>query len=99
MCDSWARAHYGPDWAQLDAPRHLQIPTRRSIEHLAAGVDLELVHVEDDSGVFQIWGSEREHPRSPVLRLARWLAARRQAARLRRVGEGDQAAFYLRRLT
>ncbi len=99
IADSWARLHYGPDWAQLDAPRHLQIPTRRSIERLAAGVGFELVHVEDDSGVFQIWGSERALPRSPVVRLARWLAARRTASRLRRAGQGDQAAFYLRRLT
>jgi SAM-dependent methyltransferase len=99
LADSWARDHYGPAWAQLDAPRHLQIPTRRSIERLAAGVGLELVHVEDDSGVFQIWGSERAHSRSSVLRLVRWLVARRKAARLRRAGAGDQAAFYLRRLT
>ena len=99
LADSWARAHYGPDWAQLDAPRHLQIPTRRSIEQLAAGVGLELVHIEDDSGVFQIWGSERDPPRNSVLRLVRWLAARRRAARLRRAGAGDQAAFYLHRLT
>jgi 2-polyprenyl-3-methyl-5-hydroxy-6-metoxy-1,4-benzoquinol methylase len=99
LADSWARRHYGRDWAQLDAPRHLQIPTRRSIERLAAGAGLELVHVEDDSGVFQIWGSERAHPPSPVLRFVRWLVARHEAARLRRAGKGDQAAFYLRRLT
>jgi len=99
LADSWARRHYGADWAQLDAPRHLQIPTRRSIEFLAAGAGLELLHVEDDSGVFQIWGSERDLPHSPIPRLVRWLSARRQAARLRRAGQGDQAAFYLRRLT
>lgn len=99
LADSWARRHYAADWAQLDAPRHLQIPTRRSIELLAAGAGLELVHVEDDSGVFQIWGSEQDLPRRPALRFVRWLAARHQAARLRRAGQGDQAAFYLRRLT
>ena len=29
--DGWARSHYGPDWVQLDAPRHLHLPTRKSV--------------------------------------------------------------------
>lgn len=99
IADSWARTHYGADWAQLDAPRHLQIPTRASIERLAARTGLHVESVVDDSGVFQIWGSERSLPRGGAARFLRWLLARRQAARLRRAGRGDQAAFYLRRLT
>lgn len=99
LADSFARRHYGADWAQLDPPRHLHIPTRRSLAILAAANGLELFDVEDDSGVFQIWGSERERPGSGPARFVAWLAARRIAARLRRAGEGDQAAFYLRRLT
>ena len=99
LADSWARVHYGADWAQLDAPRHLQIPTRASIGRLAERTGLRVEHVVDDSGVFQIWGSERSLPRAGAARFIRWLAARRQAARLRRAGDGDQAAFYLRRPT
>ena len=99
LADSWARAQYGADWAQLDAPRHLQIPTRESIGRMAERTGLRVEHVVDDSGVFQIWGSERSLPRAGAARFIRWLAARRQATRLRRGGQGDQAAFYLRRLT
>jgi SAM-dependent methyltransferase len=95
--DSFACARYRADWAQLDAPRHLHIPSRAGIERLAAESGLELVHVEDDSGVFQIWGSEAESYAHGPARLLRWLAARRQAARLRRAGQGDQLACYLRR--
>ncbi len=107
IADSWARRHFGADWVQLDAPRHLQIPTRRAIETLAKTAGLRLIRVEDDSGPFQIWGSE-------VLRKGRSFAAgsraarrglgirarigaRWQARRLRRRGLGDQACFYLRR--
>jgi len=97
LADGWARERYGADWAQLDAPRHLQIPTRRTIERLAARAGLVVDHVEDDSGVFQIVGSERAPEAGPLRRTLRALAARRIAARLRRAGRGDQAAFYLRR--
>lgn len=94
IADSWARDHYGPDWVQLDAPRHLAIPTRASLARLAQDCGLSLVRIDDDSGVFQIWGSERALPPRGPARLLRWLAARRQAARIRRAGRGDQAAFY-----
>lgn len=95
--DSWARRHYDGAWAQLDPPRHLHIPTRASIERLAATEGFELFHVEDDSGPFQILGSEPRQLGGAIARGIRWLAARRQAARLRRAGLGDQAAYYLRR--
>ncbi len=95
--DSWARRHYGAAWAQLDAPRHLHLPTCASIEHLAAAEGFELFHVEDDSGPFQILGSEPRPAGGAVTRGIHWLAARRRAARLRRAGLGDQAAYYLRR--
>lgn len=107
LADSWARRHYGADWVQLDAPRHLQIPTRRSIEFLAERFGLRLVHVEDDSGPFQIWGSElycADHAligagrggRRELSLLSRG-QARWRARRLRRARIGDQATFYLRR--
>jgi hypothetical protein len=105
--DGWARSHYGSDWAQLDAPRHLHLPTRRSIECLADRVGLELVDVVDDSGAFQIWGSEvcrRGVPLSragrggrSVLTIAGRLRARVRAWQLRARAQGDQACFYLRK--
>ena len=105
--DSWAYRHYGADWCQLDAPRHAHLLTRKSIEILCAGAGLRIAHVEDDSGPFQIWGSElyrkdvarAELEKAPLPgRLRNWLArlrARSQALDLRRQGLGDQACFYL----
>jgi hypothetical protein len=92
---------------QLDAPRHLHLPTRRAVEILAAESGLRLLQAVDDSGPFQIWGSElyrRDIALSGPGRSGRgalpwWIRARArgEARRLRRQGLGDQACFYLRR--
>ena len=106
--DSWARRHYAGDWVQLDAPRHLHLHTRRSLEWLAARSGFRLVHEVDDSGPFQIWGSElyrrgiplveAGHGGSGVLGMGERLSARVRARRLSRTGLGDQACFTLRRI-
>lgn len=108
VAEGWAARHYGPDWVQLDAPRHLHVPTCAGVERLAAAHGFRLVHVEDDSGPFQIWGSELYRRDVPLvdggrggrraLGLAARLAARWRARALRRRCEGDQRCFYLQRL-
>ena len=105
VADGWAARHYGPDWVQLDAPRHLHVPTRRSIERLASDYGFRVVGAADDSGPFQIHGSELYRRDTALVEAGRAgpgltarLAARWQARRLRRRGEGDQACFYLRRV-
>jgi SAM-dependent methyltransferase len=108
LADSWARDHYAEDWVQLDAPRHLHLHTRASIAMLASAFGFRIEHVADDSGPFQIWGSElyrRDIALSEAGRGGRRLAgvwarwgARRQAKKLRQAGRGDQACFYLQRM-
>lgn len=97
LADSWAFERHGADWAQLDAPRHLQIPTRRAIERLARDYGLVVDRIVDDSGPFQILGSGT--PLRRGARFAPWraLGARLRARALRRAGRGDQAAFFLRK--
>jgi SAM-dependent methyltransferase len=109
LADSWARRHYAANWAQLDAPRHLHIPTRRSIAMLAERSGFRVTHVADDSGPFQIWGSELYRRGIPLAQAGRggslelsWLdrlTARFRARRLTRRAIGDQACFYLQRLS
>lgn len=101
---------YGADWVQIDAPRHLYLHSRRSLEILAgdAGFRVEAVHF--DSTAFQFWGSEQYRMDVPLLdrrghaagcdgalfdrrRMRAWA---REAVRLNRSGEGDQATFFLR---
>jgi SAM-dependent methyltransferase len=108
VAEGWACAHYGADWVQLDAPRHLHVPTRRSIERLAAAHGFRLLRVDDDSGPFQIWGSELYRRDVPLVEGGRGgrralgaalrLRARWRARGLRRRGLGDQRCFYLRRV-
>lgn len=107
VADGEARRCYAEDWVQIDAPRHLHLHTRASIEALAREADFRLMHVEDDSGPFQVWGSEL-YRRDVALsgagrggaRVFGWparLAFRWRARRWRRAGRGDQACFYLQR--
>ena len=108
---SYAWQHYGVDWVQLDAPRHLYLFARESIDHLAAATGFDVVDVAFDSDAFQFWGSEqyrrgialrdeRSHAVNPAgglfgaAELADWS---RRAVELNRQGQGDQAAFLLRK--
>ncbi|HVU23770.1 MAG TPA: methyltransferase domain-containing protein [Opitutus sp.] len=59
LADSWARRHYGANWVQWDAPRHLWLPTRLAMSRLAEAAGLALLDSWDDSTGFQVWGSER----------------------------------------
>lgn len=108
VADSWACREYGADWIQLDAPRHLHLPTRASIARLCDEFGFRLARVVDDSGPFQIWGSELVRRGVPLVEAtqkrrrffsaeAGWVA-RIRAWRLRRRGLGDQACFYLQRI-
>ena len=105
--DAWER--YGVDWVQLDAPRHLFVHTRRSLELLAAQAGLRVVAVEHDSYALQFWGSEqyrRDIPLNaegsyrwgggaPIFTPGQIAAWDEEAEMLNRQGRGDQAAVYL----
>lgn len=105
--DSWAYRHYARDWCQLDAPRHAYLLTRKALEVLCDAAGLRIVHVQDDSGPFQVWGSElyrRDIALAEAEASAFWKRFRLPLARfrtrgkvsaLRRKGLGDQACFYL----
>jgi len=109
VADSWAWRHYGVDWVQLDAPRHLYLHTQRSLAHVAGAAGLRIVRVRHDSGGVQFWGSELYRkglplvdPESGRMRRSedefgreRKLGYRLQARRLNATGEGDQACFYM----
>ena len=107
IADCWARRQYGANWVQIDAPRHLHLHTRRSIEILAERAGFRVAHVADDSGSFQIWGSELYRRGITLEQAGRGgrrefslldrLSARIRARQLSSRGLGDQACFYLRR--
>jgi SAM-dependent methyltransferase len=111
LADSEAYRTYGPDWVQLDAPRHIFLHTRASMERLAVASGFRIRSIDHDSTGFQFWGSEQyrqdiplndgahrpDRPR-PGTFTARQLRTFESAARkLNRDGKGDQAAFLLER--
>ncbi|MFH1865731.1 MAG: class I SAM-dependent methyltransferase [Candidatus Eisenbacteria bacterium] len=108
---SFAWEHYGTNWVQLEAPRHLFLHSADSIRMLAARSHLELVGVVHDSTSFQFWGSEqylkgialtdeRSHGRNPtgsVFSAGQIHEFERRAKHLNAEGQGDQGAFYLKK--
>lgn len=92
-------------WVQLDAPRHLIIPSVRGLADLGSRLGFELGEVEFDSSEFQFWGTAL-YEKGVSLRFAKifehftpeQLASwKEKALRYNQEGKGDQACFYLRR--
>lgn len=110
VADSYPRHKYGLNWMPWDAPRHLYLHTRRSMQALAAGAGFEVGEIVYDSTAQQIANSELylrgipyvEHGRykpgnsAQSFSRAQWDEFERQAAERNARGEGDTACFYLR---
>jgi SAM-dependent methyltransferase len=92
-------------WVQLDAPRHLIIPTVKGLQTKAEQVGFTLDEVEFDSSDFQFWGTEM-YRRGEVLdegKVSSFLtnearqSIKEKALRYNQEGKGDQACFYFRK--
>jgi len=90
-------------WVQLDAPRHLVIPSAKGFTQLVEKIGFVQNEVVFDSTEFQFWGTalyEQGYPLSPDLvdsLFGKKVLARmkKNALRLNQEGKGDQACFYL----
>lgn len=110
VAGSYASRRYGADWAQLDAPRHLFVPSAAGVETIAACAGLAVTAVRYDSDTLQFWGSEQyragiplrsprsvaENPRASIFTRREMAAFAAMAGRLNARGDGDQACFSLR---
>jgi hypothetical protein len=56
-CRAWRQ--YGVHWVQLDAPRHLFVPSRPGLSRMAEAAGLSLRELVDCSTSYQFWGSEQ----------------------------------------
>ena len=111
IAGSYAWKTYGTDWVQLDAPRHLLIPSRAGMHILVNRAGFEIAAEVFDSDGFQFWGSEQYRrgmvlmdPRSHFVHPRRSEFSREQlreydlrAGELNARGEGDSAGFYLKK--
>jgi SAM-dependent methyltransferase len=108
VADSYAWHHYGVDWVQLDAPRHVNIHSEQSMAILAERHGFRLETVEYDSNNFQFWGSELYRAGKsfsvfefqPNRDLPEELLNEynKRSKALNRSRQGDQACFYLRKV-
>ncbi len=104
---------YGPDWVQLDAPRHFFLHSVQSIKILAEQARLHLENVLYDSNLTQFCGTlqyqqdiplfcERSYlvdPQHSIFSEAEIMTFWEESRLLNKIGQGDQAAFYLRKAT
>jgi 2-polyprenyl-3-methyl-5-hydroxy-6-metoxy-1,4-benzoquinol methylase len=89
----YAFRKYGASWAQLDAPRHLNIPSARGLSILAQHAGFVVFDVFYDSTAFQI----QESLRLQGLPTIPSKIAKKMALRLNQNSDGDQATFLLRK--
>lgn len=104
---------YGINWVQLDAPRHIFLYSEASFRRLAEQVGFTVVKVTFDSNEMQFWGSEQYKNDVPLASESSFLNGieksmfkredierySKLADELNRSGQGDQAAFFLKRST
>lgn len=104
--------HYGVNWVQLDPPRHLFLPTIKSMNLLAEQCGFEIFKTEFDSSDFQFWGSEQyikeiplndprsysKNPKQSIFSSTDIATFKARAEALNREEQGDSACFYLRKI-
>jgi SAM-dependent methyltransferase len=99
---------YGADWVQIDAPRHIVIPSRQGMAVAADKAGLRVEKTFDDSTAGQFIGSETYRRDVPLTdpkileKILRMFGPKKiwewekRAEWLNRQGRGDQAGFVLR---
>ncbi|NVJ87200.1 MAG: class I SAM-dependent methyltransferase [Algoriphagus sp.] len=105
LAKSAAWEEFGTNWVQLDAPRHLIIPSLAGFQALVSSSGFRLKEVLFDSTGFQFWGSklyENEFKLSGE-KLADHYSKEeleefnKKALQYNLEGKGDQACFFLER--
>lgn len=113
VADSFAWKNYKTNWVQIEAPRHYFIHTKKSIEMLATNYGFSVNKIKYDSDEFQFWGSEQCRKGIPIMHKKSYANSthnsifsksqikefRKQAKELNASGLGDQAVFYLKKVS
>lgn len=111
VADSYAFRYYRENWCSLDAPRHLFIHTKKSMQLLADKTGFEIKIVNYDSRSWQFWGSEQYSKNIPLINEESFFVNPEKSIfskkkisefeiktkELNLNGEGDQAEFYLKK--
>lgn len=109
-CYAWIK--YGMDWDGLDAPRHIFIPTKKSLNFLVTRCGFEIISVFCDSTSMQFWASEQYQrgislidPRSYMINPKKSIFNKKQinnflreAEKLNLEGNGDTICLVLKKV-
>ncbi|HMP93227.1 MAG TPA: class I SAM-dependent methyltransferase, partial [Phnomibacter sp.] len=107
---SWAWQHYGVHWVQLDAPRHMCIPSLKGLQALAAkhgfvveniryeGTSLQLIGSEQYRMDIPLYGDKRSwfEGNTQLFTPAQIKAFEKQAKKLNEQNQGDAIAVVLK---
>ena len=104
VAGTWAWQTYGSQWVQLDAPRHLFIPSLEGMKQLVQQANLDIQDIQFDSDRFQFVGSENIRQGKRFYDNSYFTAQQlrefdRKAKQLNNECNGDQACFWLRKKT
>ena len=104
----WRR--YGTDWVELDAPRHLALPSRKGFEAAAERAGFGIARMTWESGNWELIASEQYQQDIAMYEPSSWfvdpsaaaitddqvIAFRDEAKRMNQAGEAGRAAIWLR---
>lgn len=100
--ECWRR--YGVEWVELDAPRHLVVPSENGLTRLLGDAGFRVEQSWRDGESFQLWGSELYRRGVPYAGAdpKQYFSAKqlrsfeRETRRLNRIGEGGRVALLAR---
>lgn len=101
VAGSYAARTYGANWFNLDAPRHITIPSVKGMSVLAERAGLAVVVTEFDSTEVSLWMSEQYRRGVPMhgskcgIRKTERQRLKKLTGKLNRVGDGDLGVFVL----
>lgn len=112
VADSYAFKQYRENWCSLDAPRHIFLHTKKSIQLLAELSGFKIKLINYDSRSWQFWGSEQYsiniplvddtsffvNPEKSIFNKEMIREFELKAKELNQNKEGDQAEFYLQKI-
>lgn len=111
VAQSFVFERYKEHWVQLDAPRHILIPSVAGMKILCNNSGLEVKDVDFDSKAFQFYGSEQykmgiplmseqtyvNNPNQKLFKRYEIWRFKLMAYWLNRTGRGDSAIYYIRK--
>lgn len=101
VADSYSYENYGPNWVELDPPRHFFLHTKKSMKIMASAESMKIDHIMYDSSNFEIMESEKWKKNIPSSS-KKMIFNKKERAQMNKFvddlnekGKGSRACFYI----